>query len=220
MRPVSKLLLLSALALAGSANAATYTLLNNAANVSPMHNNGFRITSWNATLTVNATGSSTLIGTAIGTTPQNVSTNYNINMTFVDTYFSGNNQYWGNYSGTLTRVGQSTPSIVFADINGATRNTAFDAVIGINATPYNGNGLGSAAVLEFGFWGAEPPGGFNARRNSDVNVQVACTSGTGTNGPANPNGTCTTGPGKVPLPGTLALLGLGVFALGWRVKRA
>jgi PEP-CTERM motif len=191
----------------GIATAATYALTNSANN-SPLHNQGLNISSWSATLTANATGSSTLIGTFVGSDHKT----YNISMTLVDTYFSGGTQYWGNFSGSVTGNGRN---ISLNDITPA-RALNSDACLGLNCTPYNNHlAGGNTAQLEFGFWGDDSPlaGG---NRNSDVNTHVRCTSGTGANGPANANGTCTTGPSAVPVPGSLALLGLGLIALGAR----
>jgi hypothetical protein len=190
--------------------AGSYSFVNDAANNSPLHGQGFSIASWNTTLTVNATGNSFLAGTAKGTDGGN----YVIAMTFSDTYLSGANRYWGNFIGTLIGNGKH---ILLNDI-APSRDTSTDAVIGINATPYNnGNPGGNTAVLEFGFWGDNSPlaGG---TRNSDVNVHITCKSGTGAGGPANANGTCSTG-GNVPLPGTLALLGLAGLGLALRSKK-
>jgi hypothetical protein len=192
--------------------AGTYAFVNDSANNSPLHGQGFSMATWNTTLTVNATGNSFLTGTGKGTDGGN----YVIAMTFSDTYISGANRYWGNFIGTLIGNGKH---ILLNDI-APTRDTSTDAVIGINATPYNnGQAGGNTAVLEFGFWGDNSPlaGG---TRNSDVNVHITCKSGTGAGGPANANGTCSTGgPAGVPLPGTVALLGLAALGLGLRGKK-
>jgi hypothetical protein len=191
--------------------AGTYAFVNDSANNSPMHGQGFSIASWNTTLTVNATGNSFLAGTAKGTDGGN----YTINMTFMNTYITAGVQKWENFVGTLTGNGKN---ISLNDINPG--KDGDDALIGINAAPYNnGNPGGNTNVLEFGFWGDNSPlaGG---TRNSDVNVHITCKSGTGAGGPANANGTCSTGtPSGVPLPGTIALLGLAAVGLGLRGKK-
>jgi hypothetical protein len=194
----------------GAAFAEKYTLLNDGANNSPLHNQGLNINTWNATLTANATGVSTLVGTFVGSDTKT----YNINMTLTDTYFAAGKQYWGNFLGLVSGNGRN---IVLNDIVPG-RDVNSDAVLGINATPYNDHlPGGNKPVLEFGFWGDDSPlaGG---TRNSDANVHVACVSGTGAGGPANSNGTCTTG--NVPLPGTLALTGIALLGLGLRRKFA
>jgi hypothetical protein len=184
--------------------AGTYSFVNDAANNSPMHGQGFSIASWNATLTVNATGNSFLAGSGVGTDGKN----YVISMTFFDTYISGATQKWGNFVGTLIGNGKH---ISLNDIDPGRDGN--DALIGINGTPYNnGNPGGNTNVLEFGFWGDNSPGA-GGTRNSDVNVHIACKSS-----PANANGTCSPGSG-VPLPGTLALLGLAAVGLGLRGKK-
>jgi hypothetical protein len=197
------------LALSTQAGAATYEFLNNSANYSPMHNQGFSISNWNAVLTANATGNSTVTGTARGDN----GSNYSINIVLYNPYFSNGNQYWETYTGSLTRLGTATPwSITFYDVGGAGRQGT-DAVLGLNAVPYNdGKPGGTDRYMEFGFWGTSNPNGSFAwnQRNSDVNLQVRCTSGTGANGPATSTGECTTG--RVPVPGTIALLGLGMLA--------
>jgi MYXO-CTERM domain-containing protein len=215
MKKLLSSLVVAASLSAGVASAATYSLLN-VGNYSPLHNQGLSVTSWNAVLTANASGISTLTGSLVASDHKT----YQINMALIDTYFVGATQYWGNFSGAITGNGRA---IALFDITPA-RQTSTDACLGINCTPYNnGTPGGNTQNLEFGFWGDNSPlaGG---TRTSDVNTQARCTSGTGATGPANPNGTCTTGnpnPNPVPVPGSLALLGLGLLALGARrTKRA
>jgi hypothetical protein len=195
--------LLSSGAAQATGFAGSYTFVNDAANYSPMHGQGFNIASWNATLTVNATGNSFLAGTAKGTDGGN----YVIAMTFMDTYISGATQKWGSFIGTLIGNGKT---IALNDIKPG--RDGDDALIGLNATPYNNDKSGgNTNVLEFGFWGDNSPGN-GGTRNSDVNVHITCKSS-----PANANGTCSGG--SVPLPGTLALLGLAAIGLGLRGKK-
>lgn len=178
-----------------AASAETY-VLSNVGNYSPLHNQFYGgvqqyITDWNGTiLTANASGNSTLIGSVKLTN----GLFYSLNVTLTDTYFSGTTQKWGSFAGTLVGTGFN---ISLNDIN-PTRDGS-DAVLGLNATPYNNGVAGgnSPTTMEFGFWGDDNPAA-GGTRNSDVNTTVV----------------------KVPLPGTLALLGASLVGLALRRKRA
>jgi uncharacterized protein (TIGR03382 family) len=135
-----------------------------------------------------------------------------VNITLQDAYqpFANGNRYWGNFVGTLTG---SNGSIISLNDIAPNRDTSTDAILGINATPYN-NGLagGNAPVMEIGLYGDNSPGAAGIR-NFDINAHLKCISST-----ANANGTCSSA--AVPLPGTLSLLGLAALGLFRRSKKA
>lgn len=197
--------LVAAAMLAGTASATTYKLNGGANNNSVFNQTGVTASTWNATLTVNASGNSSLAGSFLGSN----GTTYSINVTLLDTYFSGAKQMWGNFTGSIVGGGVTT---VLYDVSGAARNS-MDAVIGINAAPYNAN----TTLQEFGFWSMNAAG----VHNFDLNTTVTCTSAT-----ANANGTCgaatSSSGGSVPLPGSAALTGLVLVGLASRklFKRA
>ena len=109
--------------------------------------------------------------------------------------------------GTITNLSNpgGSGTQIIRDLQAGTGG--LDSTFGINAAPYNAN----TTKLELGFWA------YNAGSyRHDFNVTLTCTSGTGSTGPSNPNGSCTTGGGNVPLPGTLALFGIAALGLGIR----
>jgi uncharacterized protein (TIGR03382 family) len=190
-----------------------YSFQNDSANYSLLFIANSSIYNWNdVILTANATGDSFITGTAFNTN----GVSYAVNITLQDTYelpsglLNAGNQHWGSFVGTLT--GSNGTVISMNDIN-PIRDTASDAILGINATPYN-NGLagGNTAVLEFGLHGDNSPGA-GGTRNIDINVHLKCISS-----PANANGTCNTA--AVPVPGTVGLLGLALLGLFRRPKKA
>jgi PEP-CTERM motif len=200
----------------GAAQATTYAgtyAISNTGGLSVFNITSVTITQWNAALTVSdvAGSSASLVGTARA----NNGVNYNVNFTFTGAYTSGTELRWSNFSGSLT--GGGTTTYVYDILAG---QDGSDARIGFNAAPYNNGVAGgnNANALEFGFWGDTSPTAASTH-NFDMNTLVSCTSGTGAGGPANPNGTCTTRPGNVPLPGTLALLGAAALGLGFRAKK-
>jgi hypothetical protein len=221
MKKILSAALLASTMFSGAAFAEKYDLLNDGANYSPLHNNYFTDTSgnkvtllmetWCATLIANVTGSSFLNGTFVG----NDKKTYNINMTFTDTYFTTNGfQHWGNFSGSVTGNGRN---LSLNDIL-PTRDLNTDAVLGINATPYNmGRPGGNIAYMEFGFWGDDSKNA-GGNRNSDANTHVACIADPKAGVTTNNDGSC--GRTNVPLPGTLALTGIALLGVGLRRKFA
>jgi PEP-CTERM motif len=142
---------------------------------------------WNVStlsLNVNANNTAAMTGTTVR---QGVS--YSFNFSFLDPYKRGNDLYWGDFSGTLRNLSNNTV-VNFADVQGG-RGT-WDARMGINSAPTYYPG-GMDGKLQFGFWAANPSAS-NPFHNGDVNVSL------------------TEKPSQVPLPGTLALLGLGLMA--------
>jgi uncharacterized protein (TIGR03382 family) len=190
-----------------------YSFQTDSANNSPLYLANSSINNWNnVILTANATGDSFITGTAFATN----GVSYVVNITLQDAYdvpssfLTGSRQYWGSFVGTLT--GSNGSVVSMNDIN-PIRDTTTDAILGINATPYN-NGLagGNTAVLEFGLLGDNSPGA-GGTRNFDINVHLKCISS-----PANANGTCNTA--AVPVPGTVGLLSLALLGLFRRPKKA
>jgi uncharacterized membrane protein YgcG len=233
MRTLSSLIVALTLSLtAGIASAATYKITNDSANNSPLAGSGISIASWIATLTTSSVAgeSSTFSGSGVGTDGKN----YQIDVTLLDTYFQGATQRWKNFKGSITGNGRN---ISLNDIDPG--QDGMDAVLGINGTPYNNAFAGgNDQLLEFGFW-SDDSAAQGGVRNGDINVHVTCISASGAPGKANPDGTCSTttgsssgssssstsssgasggsssgGPRPVPLPGTLALVGLALLGLG------
>lgn len=180
----------------GLASAETYQLNSGANNNSLWNITGVRVTTWNATLNVNATGNSSLTGSLLASNGQT----YNISMTLTDTYMNGSIRQWGNFSGSIVGAGTTT----WLNDIGAGRD-GMDAGLGVNAAPYNP----TTALLEFGFWSDTSASGAGTH-NFDVNTTVTCSSGT-----AQANGACSTSSsgGSVPVPGSLALAGLGLVGM-------
>jgi hypothetical protein len=200
--------LLSSGAAQATSYAGTYAI-QNTNGLSVWNLTGVTVTTWNALLTVSdANGSSaSLIGSAKASNGQT----YNVNVALTGAYQSGAELRWSNLGGTLTS--QST-GIVTRVFDVAVGVDGSDARLGINAAPYNVN----TTSLEFGFWGTDKA--VAGVHNFDMNTVVSCVaSATGGVG-ANANGTCKPGnPSGVPLPGTVALLGLAALGLGFRGKK-
>lgn len=217
MKKLFKLAVLASAMACGVASAATYTLNSNAPgatiyagpSLSVLHgvysapNQEVFVTRWITPnlLVANATGNSYLAGSFVGSD----NNTYTLGLTLGGTSFSGNTQLWASTTGELLRNGQH-----FRTITGGLMPSA----LGINAAPYNtGN-----SKLEFGMW-ASYGGGFHF----DVNNEITCTAGKGaltgsSTGAGHGCPTTPTPPTGVPLPGTLALLGLGFLGLGLRKK--
>ena len=215
MKKLFKLAVLASAMACGAASAATYTLNSNPAgtpnnpSLSVLHGIYDRagaevyVVSWITPniLVANATGHSTLIGSFLGSD----GATYGLNLRLDNTSFSGNTQTWASTTGRLV----STNTANNRTITGGLMPSA----LGINAAPYN---VGTTK-LEFGMW-ASYGGGFHF----DVNNEITCVAGKGplTGSSTGAGHGCPTGPGTVPLPGTLALLGLGFLGLGLRKKVA
>ncbi len=233
MRTLSSLLVALTFSLTASvASAATYKITNDSANNSPLAGSGISIASWIATLTTSSVAgdSASFSGSGIGTDGKT----YQINISLLDGYFQGATQRWKNFKGSITGNGRN---ISLNDIDPGQDN--MDAVLGINGTPYNNAFAGgNDQLLEFGFW-SDDSAAQGGIRNGDINVHVTCISASGAPGKANPDGTCSTttgsssssssstsssgasggassggGPRPVPVPGTLALVGLALLGLG------
>lgn len=199
--------LLSSGAAQATSYAGTYSISNNN-NLSIFNITGVTITNWSSVLTVSDTAgsSASLIGTAKASNGQN----YGVSFLFTGAYQSGSELRWSNLTGALTSLSTGAITKVFDQAVG---QDASDARLGIGAAPYNG----ASTNLEFGFWGSDKAVG--GAHNFDMNTEVICVaSAAGGNG-ANANGTCKAPTGGVPLPGTVALLGIAALGLGLRAKK-
>jgi hypothetical protein len=200
--------LLSSGAAQATSYAGTYAI-SNSNGLSIFNQTGVTITSWSSVLTVSdANGSSaSLLGTAKASNGQN----YGVSFLFTGAYQSGSELRWSNLTGALTQLSNGAITKVY-DI--AVGQDGSDARLGINAAPYNAN----TTSLEFGFWGSDKVVG--GLHNFDMNTVVSCIASASGGTGANANGTCKTGgTGGVPLPGTVALLGIAALGLGFRAKK-
>ncbi len=199
------LIALSLIAASAAASAATY----NVSDVAGRNSTSYatlatttgtpQVQNFNFVMNVNDT---TKVGRLLGTYTSGGAT-YGLDLNFVDPYSSGATQMWGYFSGTITGANGFSRSVVDTQgANSGVGRTAMDARMGINAGPYNT----ISNKFELGFWGAF----------ADFNALATCTSATATG-----TGACSTTPGgNVPLPGSLALLGLGALGLGFARKSA
>jgi PEP-CTERM motif len=189
------LIALSLLAVSAASSAATYNLNGTGSYTTFATRSGtVVVNNFNLAMNVDDT---TKLGSLTGSYHYGGST-YNLLMSFVDPYTSGASQMWGYFSGSITGPNGFSRSIV--DTQGGTARSTMDAKLGINGGPYNS----IANKFELGFWG----------NYADFNALATCTSTTATT-----TGACAPG-GNVPLPGSLALLGLGVLGLGFARKGA
>jgi PEP-CTERM motif len=193
---------------APAAMAATYKIDTTAANNVYFYIDGAtQSNNWNLSnlrLVVNeATGLAALGGsmTRTGSTAT-----YTLAIAFTTPYsMSAGMSNWQDFAGTITNNSNGSTQVI-RDYQAG--RGSMDSAVGVNATPYNG---AATSKLEMGFWA------YNiGTQRHDFNVSLICTSGTGASGPANANGSCTTGGGNVPLPGTLALFGLAAVGMGAR----
>jgi hypothetical protein len=200
--------LLSSGAAQATSYAGTYAI-SNTNGYSVFNKTGVTITSWSSVLTVSdANGSSaSLLGTAKGSNGQN----YGVSFLFTGAYQSGSELRWSNLTGALTQLAVGGTVTKVYDI--AVGQDGSDARLGINAAPYNGN----TTSLEFGFWGTDKAVG--GAHNFDMNTVVSCIASAAGGTGANANGTCKAATGGVPLPGTVALLGIAALGLGFRAKK-
>jgi hypothetical protein len=195
-------------------SAATYSLVNDGSGVSDVElNRGLvPIYSWDATLNVNASGSSSLAGRFVAFDGDT----YQVNINLLDSYFSNGNQYWGSFNGTVSGVTNLRYQLSLFDESSA-RSLQTDAAFGINvATANNRLTGGNDPVLEFSLFSLGPhlPGAviIGSVPNFVINTHLTCASG-----PALADGSCPAA--SVPLPGTLALTGLALLGLAARRKR-
>jgi PEP-CTERM motif len=193
------LIALSLVAVSAAASASTYNLNGTGSYVTFATAAGNPVVSnFNLTMNVNDT---TKLANLSGAYVSGGAT-YNLNLNFVDPYTSGASQMWGYFSGSITGPNGFSRSVV--DTQGGVARNGMDARLGINAGPYNS----ISNKFELGFWG----------NYADFNALATCTSATATS-----SGSCTPGTppgGNVPLPGSLALLGLGALGLGFARKGA
>jgi PEP-CTERM motif len=193
---------------APAAMAATYKIDQTQSSVYFYIDGASQVNNWNLSnlrLVVNeATGLAALGGTMTRT---GSSATYSLAVAFTTPYsMSAGMSNWQDFTGAITNLTTGRSEIIRDYQPG---RGAMDSAVGVNAAPYNG---ANNPRLELGFWA------YNVgTQRHDFNVTLTCTSGTGASGPANANGSCTTGGGtNVPLPGTLALFGLAAVGMGAR----
>jgi uncharacterized protein (TIGR03382 family) len=206
MKKLALALAVASAVAAPAAMAATYKIDQTQSNVYFYIDGATQNNNWNLSnlyFTVNeATGIAALAGnmTRTGSTAT-----YALAVAFTNPYAGGAGvARWQDIAGTITNLSNGRTEII-RDLQAG--RGANDSIAGINGAPYNAN----TTRMELGFWA------YNVgSQRHDFNVTMTCTSGTGASGPANANGTCSTGGGNVPLPGTLALFGLAAVGMGAR----
>jgi hypothetical protein len=187
MKKLALALAVASAVAAPAAMAATYKIDQTQSNVYFYIDGATQNNNWNLSNLYFTVNEATGIGALAGNMTRTGSTaTYALAVAFTNPYAGGAGvARWQDIAGTITNLSNGRTEII-RDLQAG--RGANDSIAGINGAPYNAN----TTRMELGFWA------YNVgSQRHDFNVTMTCTSGTGASGPANANGTCSTGGGNV-----------------------